>query len=265
MHHRVSSISPTILEAALSNRIKTLLLTLLLLLPALRAHADNTELDVYRGEIADEGESNIDFAANIAKTSRHSDGRGASVFQAVTEYSYGLDDSWEVGLKLPVYAMGGAWKAGGLLSEIKYVAPHEKYGWYWGAEFEIGYESIVGEDEQWTLETVPIIGWRNRFWDISLNPGVTITSGGEQRGTVIFEPAGKIAYATGDKCAVGIEYFSEAGPIGHLLPARERNDLLFLTLDTRIGKSAVNIGLGHGVGAASPGLALKTVIDLEFD
>lgn len=235
------------------------------LLFAGQAKADNMELEVYRGEIADEGELNLDVAANLMQSPKHDDGHGASIFQGVTELSYGLDDDWEIGLKLPVYALGGAWHTEGLLTEIKYVMPHEKTGWYAGVEIEAGYETMPGENEQWTIEAVPIVGWRGARWDVTVNPGVTVASGGEQRGKVLFEPAGKISYSVTQKSALGIEYFSEAGPISRVLPAGRRNELAFLALDTKVGKSMINVGVGHGVNSASPGLAVKTVIDLEFD
>jgi hypothetical protein len=196
---------------------------------------------------------------------KHDDGHGASIFQGIAELSYGLDDDWEIGLKLPVYALSGAWHTEGLLTEIKYVAPHDKTGWYAGAEIEAGYEMMAGENEHWTIEAVPIIGWRSALWDFTLNPGLTIASGGEQRGKVLFEPAAKISCQVAAKNALGIEYFSEAGPVSKILPAGRRNELAFLTLDTKVGKSIVNVGVGHGVNSASPGWAVKTVIDLEFD
>ena len=228
-------------------------------------YADNTELEVYRTEIADPGENNIDVAANLMRSPKHDDGHGATQFQLVTEYSYGLNDNWEIGMKLPIYALGGTWHSEGLLSEIKYMASHEATGWYLGAEFEAGYETRPGENEQWTVEAVPVVGWRDGKWDFTLNPGVTIASGGDQAGRLLFEPAAKVSYQVAPKGALGVEYFSEAGPISKILPANRRNELAFLTLDTKVGKSIVNIGVGHGVNSASPGMALKTVIDIEFD
>lgn len=260
-HHCAFSIVFAILESALFKKSWFALF----LLAAGPVYADNMELEVYRGEIADEGESNVDFAANVMKSPQHGDWHGASLFQAVGEYSYGLDDSWEIGVKLPLYALNGSWNTEGVLSEIKYVAPHDMGGLYWGAEIEAGYERMAGENEQWTIEAVPIFGWRNTQWDVAFNPGVDIASGGDARGKLLFEPAAKVAYRVTGKSALGLEYFSEAGPVSHVLPGSQRNELAFVTLDTKVGKSAINVGVGHGANAASPGVALKTVIDIEFD
>ena len=251
-------------------RTKTTLLCMLICsLAALapQAHADSTELEVYRDDIADAGESNFDFAANAVQAPRHDDddGRGTTVFQAVGEYAYGLDDIWQVGVKLPVSYTNGTWRADGLLSEIKFVLPHEKTGWYFGAEFEIGYESTPAEKQQWTIEATPIAGLRTGDWEFILNPGLSISSGGDQRGTVLFEPSAKAAYRVTANGALGIEYFSEAGPLRSTLPGRERNELAFVTFDTRIGKSIINFGAGHGTNSNSPGWAIKAVADLEFD
>lgn len=223
------------------------------------------ELEVYRGEIADEGEINVDLAANLLQSPKHDDAHGASIFQGIAELSYGLNEDWEIGLKLPVYASNGAWRTEGVLAEFKYVVPQGKTGWYAGSEIEAGYETMAGENERWTIEAVPIVGWRDVHWDFTVNPGVTLASGGDQRGKVLFEPAAKLTYLVAPNNALGIEYFSEAGPVSRILPANRRNELAFVTLDTKVGKSAINLGVGHGMNAASPGWALKTVIDLEFD
>jgi hypothetical protein len=229
------------------------------------AWADSDELEVYRTEIADEGETNFDFASNVAKTADQSEAKGRSIFQVVGEYSYGLTDQWEVGIKLPLSYVDGIWYGNGLLGEFKYVAPHAKEGLYWGAEVEVGYASPLEEKRQWTLEAVPILGYRTNKWDITINPGLSIASAGDQRGIVNFEPSGKIAYQVIQKTAIGVEYFSEAGPLRSILPGGERNDVAFLALDTKIGKSTINIGLGHGVNDISPKFVAKLIVDLEFD
>lgn len=229
------------------------------------AHADTTELGVYRTEIADKGELNFDFASNALREPRHSDNSGQAVFQALGELSYGLIDGCEIGLKMPVAYSDGAWHGKSLSGEFKYVAPHEESGWYWGAEVEAGYFSTFDESPQWSAEIVPIVGYRFNRWEVTLNPGVSIASGGDQRGAVAFEPSGKVAYQVAQKTAIGVEYFSEAGRLNTMLPGRERNELAFLALDTKIGKSAINLGFGHGVNRYSPGFAVKAIVDLEFD
>jgi hypothetical protein len=228
-------------------------------------HADSTELEVYRSELADEGEFNVDFAGNVMRTPRHSDLAGQAVTQAVGELSYGLDDGYQIGLKLPVTYSNGAWYGKSLLGELKYVAPHEKTGWYWGAEVELGYVSAIEENQKWAAEITPIFGYRIDKWELTLDPGMSITSGGDGHGVAAFEPSAKASYLIARETAIGIEYFSEAGPLRAMLPGRERNELAFLAVDTKIGKSIINLGLGHGVNSYSPGFALKVVMDLEFD
>jgi len=229
------------------------------------ARADMTELEVYRSELADKGETNFDFASNIAKTSAQSDSNGRSVFQAVGEYSYGLTDFLEAGLKVPVSYANSVWYGNGLLTELKYVAPHENEGLYWGAEFEAGFLSPLGEKRQWTLEAVPIFGYRKNEWEIVVNPGLSIASAGDQRGVATFEPDGKISYQVSKKSAIGIEYFSEAGALRSVLPGGKRNEIALLAFDTKIRKSTINVGIGHGTNDASPGFVAKLVVDLEFD
>lgn len=255
---------------SLNHRVKATSFALLLCTLGMHAPlalADGTELEIYRDDIADKGESNFDFAVNAVRWPRKDDddARGGTVFQAVGEYSYGVSDIWQVGVKLPVSYLDGSWRADGLLSEIKFVMPHEKTGWYWGAEFEIGYESTPTEKQQWAIEATPLVGTHLGNWEFILNPGLSISSGGDQRGTVLFEPGAKVAYQIVQYGALGVEYFSEAGPIRSTLPGRERNELAFLTFDARIDKNIINFGIGHGLNGNSPGWAVKAVADLEFD
>jgi hypothetical protein len=176
-----------------------------------------------------------------------------------------MGDGYEIGVKAPVSYSNGMWVGKSLLGEVKYIAPYEKMGWYWGAEVEVGYFTAFDERQQWTAEIAPIIGFRRDKWEYVLNPGISVASGGDQRGVVEFEPSGKLAYEIARKTAIGIEYFSETGSLHTMLPGAERNELAFLTLDTKIGKSTINFGIGHGVNRYSPGFAVKAIFDLEFD
>jgi hypothetical protein len=234
-------------------------------LAAAPARADSMELEVYRSDLTDKGETNVDFAANLARSPLQGDGNGRSVFQAVGEFSYGLSDNLQLGLKLPLAYTNAAWYGTGLLTELKYVAPHEGGGLYWGVEFEAGYLAPLGEARQWALEATPIVGYRANGWELVANPGLSIASAGDQRGVVAFEPSGKVAYQVAKQCALGVEYFSEAGALRSMLAGGKRNEIAFLTVDTKIGKSTVNLGIGHGTNDASPGFVAKLVVDLEFD
>ena len=230
-----------------------------------QARADTTELEVYRGVLDDKGELNFDFEGNILRAPLHGDFSGQPVVQALGELSYGLSDEVEIGLKVPVSYSNGTWYGKSLLGELKYVAPHAELGWYWGAEIEAGYLSSFDERLQWSAEIVPIFGYRGDRWEFTLNPGVSIASGGDHSGAVEFEASTKVSYRIAQKTAIGLEYFSEAGPVDAILPGRKRNELAFLALDTKIGKSTINLGVGHGVNSYSPGFALKAIVDLEFD
>jgi hypothetical protein len=242
-----------------------LLLSAAVVLNSSTAFADSTEIQIYRDDLTDKGESNFDFASNFSKTSSHSELQGRSVFQAVGEYSYGFAHQWEAGVKIPLFHVDGNWYGNGLIGELKYVAPHDDQGFYWGAEIEAGYTSPFHEKRQWALEVVPILGYRADRWQFIANPGLSITSAGDERGVVTFEPGGKISYELMEKSAVALEYFVDAGSLNSILPRNKRSEMAFLALDTTIGKSVVNIGLGHGLTTVSPRWVAKFVIDIEFD
>lgn len=229
------------------------------------ACAESAEILIQRNELTDKGENNFDFSANLSKTSNKSDLKGRSVFQALGEYSYGFADRWEAGFKLPIYHVDGNWYGSGLIGELKYVAPHEDKGLYWGVEIETGYTSPFNEKRRWGLEIVPILGYLSDRWHVTANPGLSITSARDDRGVVIFEPSGKISHQFAQKRSIGLEYFIEAGSLKSLLPRKERSEVAYLVLDTKMGKSTINIGLGRGMTDVSSRWVAKLIVDLEFD
>jgi hypothetical protein len=229
------------------------------------ACASSAEIHVQRDELTDKGENNFDVSANLSKTSNKSELKGRSVFQALGEYSYGFADRWEAGVKIPIFHADGNWYGSGLIGELKYVAPHKDQGFYWGVEIEVGYTSPFNEKRQWELETVPIFGYLSDRWHFTANPGLSITSAGDERGIVTFEPSEKISYQLAPKSTIGLEYFAEMGSLKSVLPRNERNEVAYLVLDTKVSKSTIHVGLGHGMTVVSPRWVVKFSVDLEFD
>ena len=229
------------------------------------SYADPTELEVYTDELTDKGEFNMDMAGNTSQSARKSEQHGRAVSQAVGEFSYGVTEQLSTSVKLPVSFYGGTWYGNGALAEVKYIASHETNGFYWGAEVEAGYLSPLLEARQWELELTPILGYRNNDWHVVINPGVSLTSRGDEHGEFNFEPSAKLAYRLDKNDALGMEYFVQAGAVDSLLPRNRRNEIAFLAWDTKIAKSTINLGLGHGTTDASPRWVGKLIVDLEFD
>lgn len=79
-----------------------------------------------------------------------------------------------------------------------------------------------------------------------------------------FEPSFRFVKRLNDKWTVGIEHFSNLGPIGTVLPWHQQMQTLYAVADTRFKGFELSFGIGYGLTNASRGLALKTSIGKDF-
>jgi len=213
------------------------------LFPSLAAAAPS-EIKVFTDELAAHREHTLELHAN----------RGGGVTRFMPEYSYGLWRDWEVSLQLPLAWSDGV-RSEGYRAELQYVAPHDAArGWYWGVNFELARVEPVGEQHFWSVEVMPIVGWRNADWHLALNPGGTAAVSGSERKRS-FDPAAKIAYAMAPRRALGFEYYAEG---------ETRSRTLYLAWDGKVGKSDVNLGLGRGLSHAADRWVVKTIVEIAF-
>ncbi|MGJ4891672.1 hypothetical protein [Bradyrhizobium sp. HKCCYLR20261] len=79
-----------------------------------------------------------------------------------------------------------------------------------------------------------------------------------------FEPSVRFVKRLSDRWTVGIEHFSNLGPIGHILPWHQQMQTLYAVADTRFKGFEFSFGVGYGLTNASRGLAIKTSIGKDF-
>lgn len=212
------------------------------LFPSLAAAAPN-EIKVFTDELAAHGEHTLEVHAN----------RGAGRTRFMPEYSYGAWQDWEVSLQLPLAWSDGV-RAEGYRAELQYIAPHDAVaGWYWGANLELARVERVGEDRFWSVELMPIVGWRGGPWHLAANPGGSASLTGERKRS--FDPAVKVSYSTAPRSALGFEYYGEG---------ETRSRSLYLAWDGKFGKSDVNAGIGRGLSGAADRWVVKTIVEIAF-
>ena len=228
-------------------------------LPALAS----PDLDVvYGDDLASRGELATELAARWSQTSRAGDFGGRTLWQAVGELAYGLSDNLNVGIKVPVTRVDGSWHGHGAYAEVKYLAPREANGFYWGAEIEAGSIKPVGEERAFVLEAFPILGVRAGRLHLIANPGVEYSSEGEDRGWG-FSPKAKLSWRLNDKHALGLEYHVDAGKFGDFAPRSKRSEMAYLTWDARIHGQQLRVALGRGATHASDRWAIRIGIELD--
>jgi len=79
-----------------------------------------------------------------------------------------------------------------------------------------------------------------------------------------FEPSIRVVKHLNDKWTVGIEHFSNLGPVDHWLPLNQEMQTLFGVAETKYKGFELGFGVGYGLTANFRGLALKSSIGRDF-
>jgi hypothetical protein len=120
-------------------------------------------------------------------------------------------------------------------------------------------------EARWESELRLIAGHQGEDWQLTVNPvfGWALTDV-EGRKTPDFSTGWKATYTRWKQAAPGLELYLEHGPLNHFSPTREQNQRLFLTLDVDHAPVVFNVGLGHGLTAASERWTLKFIFEIPF-
>jgi hypothetical protein len=227
------------------------------------------EIQVYNAGIASIGqwtyEQHLNYAA-IGQTQPEVPGGFSSnrALQGTPEFAYGLTNWWEAGFYLPFAVNGdGQFLSDGAKIRNLFVVPDAgKRSFFYGVNFELGYELPRFSSTPWNLEIRPIIGLRNKEWEFIVNPIVDIGFG--SKGEYDFAPAVRLARNLGEDRFIGLEYYADFGKIGSFLPLQQQNQQLFAVTDFKISKIDVELGAGYGFTPGSDRFTLKAIIGYAF-
>ena len=117
-------------------------------------------------------------------------------------------------------------------------------------------------DTQWNLEIRPIVGWRKGDYEFIINPIVDMGFG--QNGDSIFAPCARFARNLGENLAVGLEYYTDLGPLRNFSTFNEQQHNLYAVVDFKIGRFDVNAGVGYGLTPGSDRLMYKMIIGTDL-
>ncbi len=237
--------------------------------PALAADQVHDEIQVYNAEIAEVGQWTYEQHFNYAVvgqtqpefpggfTSNHS-------LQGTPEFAYGITDWWEGGFYLPFAVTGsGEFLSEGAKIRSLFVVPDAaKRSFFYGVNFELGYELPQFSLTPWNLEIRPIIGIRNKEWEFIVNPIVDVGFG--EAGEADFAPAVRLARNLGEDRFIGLEYYADFGKIGDFLPLAQQSQQLFAVTDFKVSTIDVELGVGHGFTPGSDGWIVKAIIGYAF-
>jgi hypothetical protein len=238
-------------------------------LPAFAVDQVHDEIQVYNAEIAAVGqwtyEQHVNYAA-VGQTQPEFPGGFTSnrSLQGTPEFAYGITDWWEGGFYLPfaVTSAGELLSDGAKIRSLFVVPDAAKRSFFYGVNFELGYELPPFAPEPWALEIRPIVGVRNAQWEFIVNPIVDVSFG--SAGEADFAPAMRLARSLGDDRFIGLEYYSNFGKIGDFLPLPQQSQQLFAVTDFKVNTLDVELGVGYGFTPGSDRLLFKAIIGYAF-
>ncbi len=237
--------------------------------PAFAVDQVHDEIQVYNADIAEVGqftyEQHFNYAA-VGQTTPEFPGGFTSnhSLQGTPEFAYGVTPWWEAGLYLPfaVTGDGEVLSDGAKIRSLFVVPDAAKRDFFYGVNFELGYEMPQFAPTPWALEIRPIIGVRNKDWELIANPIVDASFG--TGGEADFAPALRLARNLGEDRFIGVEYYSDYGKIGDFLPLQQQSQQLFAVTDFKVKTVDVELGVGYGFTGGSDRMVLKAIIGYDF-
>jgi len=237
------------------------------------AFGADEEIQVYMDEIGKPGEFGVDVHTNyVASGDLVTDypGNQPSLhrLRITPEFAYGLTDSLELGLYLPLATLDrdGQLDLGGIKFRLKYVAPKAPAGrWFWGANLELGRVNHSLDANPVNGELKGIAGTRSGPWTLAFNANVGFKVSGPEPAPATLELATKLMHSIGNGASLGIESFNGLGELrspGHM---HESEQAGYIVLDKSIGRWELNLGAGMGYGTSPDRLILKAIIGVPID
>jgi len=262
--------SPSRLARKLTTALAALLAAGVLLGPSAARAVDPFEIQVYDGTVGDPGQPGVELHANTVidgvRTSEPPELPAHHQSHFTLEPAVAITRWWELGLYLQsaVLPDGGFTYAGTKL-RTKFVAPPRAGSPFrWGVNLEVSRLPERFERDRWGAEIRPIATWTSASGAIyvSVNPILDLGLAGPQRNDApSFEPAATVCYVFPGLLSIGVEYYSNFGPIGSWLPANEQEQYLYEVINVlRWNRVELNAGVGEGFTDASNGLVAKMIV-----
>jgi len=249
-----------------------LIVTVAALVAAPRAGlAQTDEIQVYDGGLAAKGKFNLTWHHNFTPSGLSAPAfPGALVadksFNGVTEWAYGVTSWFEGGLYLPLYSIDknqGAKIDGAKLRALFAVPNADDRKFFYGANFEFSLNASHWDENRFTSEVRPIIGWHLHPVDIIVNPILDTAYDGLKN--LDFAPATRVAYNLPRMWAVALEEYDDFGPLHDLLPRGDQSHQLYGVVDHTTKYGDIEFGMGFGLTDASDKITLKLIFSRDLN
>lgn len=251
--------------------LKRFLLAVPICLWAQQAFAQADEIQVYDASIAPEGVFNLtlhnNYTVNGLKTPAFPGGLVPDgTLNGVPEWAYGVTDWFEAGIYLPLYSVAS--NSGAQLDGFKlralFVEPDAAdRNFFYGINFEFSYNAKHWDENRYTSEIRPIVGWRFGEVDLIFNPILDNSYHGFS--ALDFAPATRLAYNFSPEWAVAVEEYDDFGPLRHFYAGDQQSHQLFAVVDYSGAPMDVEAGIGFGLTRATDGLVLKLILSRDLN
>ncbi len=230
------------------------------------ARAQTDEIQVYDGELTAPRKFNLTWHNNYTPNGLTTAAfPGANIadksFNGVTEWAYGVTPWFEAGLYLPLYSHdkinGGTYD--GFKLRALFAVPHaEERRFFYGANFEFSINRKNWDENHFSSEVRPIVGWHLKPWDIIINPILDTEYDGFKN--LDFAPAVRIAYNFNEKWALAAEEYADYGPLHDLAGGSDQAHMLYGVVNHTMRFFEVEAGIGVGLTSATDKVTVKLLV-----
>ena len=235
-------------------------------LSAGRAMAQVDEIQVYDGGLADVGKFNLTWHNNFTPKGITTPAFPGAVvadksFNGVTEWAYGVTPWFEAGLYLPLYSHDknlGATYDGFKLRTLFAMPNAADRKFFYGANFEFSINDGHWDENRFSSEIRPIVGWHLKPWDIIINPILDTEYDGLKN--LVFAPAIRIAYNVNDRWAVSAEEYADYGPLHDLSGAADQAHMLYGVVNHTMKFLEIEAGVGVGLTSSTDKFTMKLLL-----
>jgi hypothetical protein len=236
------------------------------LVAPVRALAQTDEIQVYDGDLTPVGKFNLTWHNNYTPKGLTVPAFPGAViadksWNGVTEWAYGVTPWFEAGLYLPLYShstnLGETFD--GFKLRALFAVPHAaERTFFYGANFEFSINQKDWNENRYSSEVRPIIGWHLKPWDIIINPIIDTDYNGFKN--LDFAPAMRVAYNFSDKWALAAEEYADYGPVSSPFTTSNQSHMLYGVVNHTMRFLEIEAGVGFGLTSATDKVTLKLLL-----
>ena len=238
------------------------------------AYAASDEIQVYLDDVNKRGERSLELHMNYVPRGRFEpeypgEQPPAHILRLTPEFSFGLGNNGDWGLYLPFAANKDTESlfADGFKVRLKHVVSTEREGGsdFYGANLEVAHASRRTSPAYWRTELRGMLGMRRGEWLFAMNPILSTPLTASVAGSgVELTLAFKAGREVGRGVALGVEHYSELGPVTRPVFGPDSAQTTFAIFEWAGKKFDINFGIGHGWTEASDKRVIKMIVGLPF-